>query len=79
MTTCFERAPLSAANLDGLGITPVMTATTLRARLEDQGLDGELARLAAAIDALPPEVLEAPAFERVAPGTGEAGRRGLRR
>jgi tetratricopeptide (TPR) repeat protein len=77
LLVCFEREPLAADNLDGLGITPVMTATTLQSRLEENSLDDLLARLSTALAALPPEVLEPPDFERVAPGTGEAGRRGL--
>ena len=75
----FERSPEAGDNLDGLGITPVMTATTLEARLREAGREDVAARVQELLDALPPEILEPPAFERVAPGTGEAGRRDLRR
>jgi tetratricopeptide (TPR) repeat protein len=75
----FERSPEAGDNLDGLGITPVMTATTLKARLAEAGREEDVARVQALLDDLPPEILEPPAFERVAPGTGEAGRRDLRR
>lgn len=75
----FNRSPFAGRSLDGLGITPVMTATTLKARLTEEGLSDSLARVEGLLAALPPEVLVPPDFERVAPGTGEAGRRDLRR
>lgn len=79
LIACFEREPEAANDLDGLGFTPVMTATTVRARLKEAGAEDELARLVAALGALEPELLEPPAFERAAPGTEAAGTRDLRR
>ncbi len=79
LVTCFTRSPGAANKLDGLGITPVMTATTLGARLDEQGLLEHRRRLNEALGDLPPELLQAPDFEKVAPGTGEAGRRDLDR
>jgi tetratricopeptide (TPR) repeat protein len=79
LVACFERSPQAGDNLDGLGITPVMTATTLEARLVEAGRVEQASRVAALLASLPPEVLQPPDFERVGPGSGEAGRRDLRR
>ena len=79
LVACFEREPEAANDLDGLGFTPVMTATTVRARLREAGAEDAQAKLAAAIQALDPRLLVAPAFERAAPGTEAAGTRDLRR
>lgn len=75
---CFERSPMAGNNLDGLGITPVMTATTLKARLLEQESNVAVAKLEEVLAALPPEVLEPLDFERAAPGTERAGQRDLR-
>jgi hypothetical protein len=79
LLAALERDPEAGDDLDGLGFTPVMTATTLRSRLTEAGLVDEEARVAEALAALPPEVLEPPAFERAAPGSQERGTRDLRR
>ncbi len=60
----FERCEDAAATLDGLGFTPVMTATTLRARLGEAGRSEDGARLEAALGALRPELLLPPEFDR---------------
>ncbi|MFT7669541.1 MAG: hypothetical protein ACI8X5_002246 [Planctomycetota bacterium] len=78
LLTCFEGSPMAGDNLDGLGITPVMTSTTLKARLQERGMLEAVAKVDAALAKLPPSVLEAPAFEAEAAGTGAAGRRDLR-
>jgi tetratricopeptide (TPR) repeat protein len=70
-----ERHSEAAASLDGLGLTPVMTAQMLLARLKERG-DAERAdRLQEALDALDPELLKPPAFENLGPARGRTGRR----
>jgi len=68
----FARRPEAAASLDGLNISPVDTAKMLRARLTDKAEgNGEselLAKLQAALDALDPDLLLLPAYERAVPG-----------
>ncbi|MCB9891746.1 MAG: hypothetical protein H6833_08875 [Planctomycetes bacterium] len=78
----FQRNPRTANFVDELGITPVMTATTLKARC----IEAERKDLAARIDAafatlerVDPTLLAPPAFEREAPpAAGARGRRGRR-
>lgn len=79
LAASFARSAEAGDNLDGLGITPVMTATTLIARLDEAGLDEGAARVRGLLESLPPRILEPPAFEREPPGAGRAGRRALRR
>jgi hypothetical protein len=69
-----ERCPPAANALDGLGITPIETATMLQARLAQAG-PAELARaVQAGIDALDPRYRELPAFERgLTPGRDSRG------
>lgn len=63
----FERAPTAAGALDGLGLSAVATARMLRARLAEAGRGDLEARLAAALDALPPAAFAPPEFERNTP------------
>ncbi len=63
----FARYPPAASSLDGLGLTPIMTATTLKARLEEAGDEDGVERVQAALDALDPELLRPPEFEREMP------------
>jgi tetratricopeptide (TPR) repeat protein len=66
--------PDSAATLDGLGLTAVMTAKMLAARLVERG-DGErAAAVQAALDALDPKLLEPPPSELT--GGAQRGRQG---
>jgi hypothetical protein len=66
--------PDSAATQDGLGITPVMTAKMLAARLQEVGDEERAAQVQAALDALDPKLLEPPPTEL--PGARQRGRRG---
>ena len=69
-----ELRPDSAASVDGLGFSPVMTAKMLTARL-DQATEAELGqRLQAALDALDPELLEPPPSELPSGGRGRGQR-----
>jgi tetratricopeptide (TPR) repeat protein len=79
LLAALARDPEAADDLDGLGFTPVMTATTLRSRLVEAGMAESEARVAEALAGLRPELLEPPAFDRPAPGTEAAGTRDLRR
>ncbi|MEM7309185.1 MAG: hypothetical protein AAF682_21045 [Planctomycetota bacterium] len=75
----FDRRPLSAANLDGLGISPVGTAQMLRASLLAEERTAEVEQLDAALErlrALDPALLELPAFERGGPRPQGGWRRG---
>jgi tetratricopeptide (TPR) repeat protein len=77
----FQRRPEAAANLDGLNLTPVDTANMLRTRLA-AAEQGELtAKLQSALDALDPELLQLPEYERATPGgpSADAQRFGRRR
>jgi tetratricopeptide (TPR) repeat protein len=65
MLESLKTAPLSASALDGLGITGVMTATTLTARLEEAGQEALAQELKTALEALTAETRRAPAFDRV--------------
>jgi tetratricopeptide (TPR) repeat protein len=69
----FERMPEAAASPDGLNISPADTARMLRSRLHDEGEAELLARLEQALQALDPELLELPAYERGVPA-GDPGR-----
>jgi tetratricopeptide (TPR) repeat protein len=66
----FKRKPQAAATQDGLNISPVDTAKMLRARLTTLKRDDLLAKLQGALDALDPELLELPAYEREMPPEG---------
>ena len=67
LLAAFERSPRSAATLDGLNLSAVTSAYTLRARLSEAGDTERLATLQAALDSLDPELLRLPAFERGGP------------
>jgi len=67
----FERDPWAAATLDGLNISTVDTARMVLARLKHDGEDEAVARLEAALAALPPRMLELPEYE---PRTGRGAR-----
>jgi len=58
-----ELRPDSAATLDGLGFSPVMTAKMLGARLDEAGRADLAAKLQSALDALDPKLLEPPPSE----------------
>ncbi|MCY2961083.1 MAG: hypothetical protein NTY35_13060 [Planctomycetota bacterium] len=64
----FERKPESAANPDGLNLSPVDTAKTLLAKLRSEKRDDAVQRLDAALASLDPRLLELPAYERAIPG-----------
>ena len=72
----FKRREAAVNARNGLNISPADTAKMLLARLADEQLDGLHAELQEAMDALDPELLELPAFER---GGQPSQRRGLRR
>jgi len=60
----FERAPMSAASLDGLNLSPVATAQMLRAMLREAGHVELVDALQASLDALDPSMLEPAEFDR---------------
>lgn len=64
-----QRCPTAAASPDGLNLTAVDTAKSLRARLEVAKRTDAVAKLQAALDALDPELLNPPAYEREVPGS----------
>ncbi|MBL8842866.1 MAG: hypothetical protein JNL90_15215 [Planctomycetes bacterium] len=72
----FARKETAAASEDGLNISPVMTAKTLRARLQETQQQDLLAKLQAALDALDPRLLELPEWDRggVPPGGAQRPR-----
>ncbi len=70
----FARREASAATLDGLNLSTVDTAKTLRARLVTTGEDDLRAKLEAAMGALDAELLELPAYETSGQGQGGTGR-----
>ena len=76
LVLAFERAPRSAASFDGLGLTPIDSARTLLARLEQAGEDALYDRLQTRLAALGQELLDAPDRERGVPN--EAARAGDR-
>ena len=78
LTSAFTKSQESVDDLDGMGFTPVMTATTLRARLQREGLEELATRVGGLLDGLPARLLEPPDFDRPAPGTEAAGTRDLR-
>ena len=69
--------PDSAASLDGLGLSPVMTARMLQARLLEAHDEARAAQVQGALDALDPKLLEPPPSEL--PGAGRRGGRGRQR
>ncbi len=69
-----ERRAQAAASLDGLGLSAVATAQMILARLVEEEREELAETVRAALDALDPELLELPAFERQGPRT-RAGRR----
>jgi tetratricopeptide (TPR) repeat protein len=72
------RHPEATDDLDGLNITPSMTANTLRARLAQAERTEQVARLDQALAELDPRLLEPPEYERATrpPQRGRRGRRG---
>ena len=72
--TSFALRPESASTLDGLGLSPVMTATTLEARLRREEATELADRVRAALDGLSADLRGLPAFEAPArprrPGQG---------
>jgi tetratricopeptide (TPR) repeat protein len=75
----FQRREQSAATLDGLNLSPVDTAKMLRGRLETEKRTDLAEKLKAAMDALDPQLLELPAYEREVPPASRPQRRGPRR
>lgn len=75
----FRRRPDAAASPDGLNITPVATAALLRARFTAAKQGEMLAQLQAGLDALDPELLKLPAWEREVPGARPTNREPRRR
>jgi tetratricopeptide (TPR) repeat protein len=71
-----ERRPDATANVDGLNVSPAMTARLLVAKLTENGDAGRLARLQAVLDQLDPRLLELPEFERAVTPPRRGGRRG---
>jgi hypothetical protein len=57
------QSPDSSSTLDGLGLSPIMTAKMLHARLLDAGDAERAAAVQAALDALDPKLLEPPPAE----------------
>ena len=77
----FERKPLAAATQDGLNISPADTARSLMARFRSVEKPALQRRLREAMNALPPEMLELPEYERASRGgrpPNQGGRRGNR-
>ncbi len=66
----FAKSPAAAGSLDGLNLTPVMTATTLGVRLVEVGRFELAEELEQALGALPAEALELPEFELNSRGQG---------
>ena len=62
-----ELRPASAATLDGLGLSPTMTATTLAARCRREAAEELAARVEGALQALSADLRGLPGFERPAP------------
>ena len=67
------RKPQAAATLDGLGLSAVATARTLQARMAESGDEEGAARVQAALDALDPDYLLPPDFERQGPSANRLG------
>ncbi|MEY4672915.1 MAG: hypothetical protein RL148_699 [Planctomycetota bacterium] len=71
-----SRKPEATATLDGLNISPADTARMLRTKLREAQREEQLKQLQAVLDALDPELLELPAYEREgAPPQRGQGRR----
>jgi len=71
-------SPDSSATLDGLGLSPIMTAKMLHARLMESGEPGDAgraSRVQAALDSLDPRLLEPPPSEPADLGRGQRRRR----
>jgi tetratricopeptide (TPR) repeat protein len=64
LLAAFAARPEAAATLDGLNISPVDTAKMLRARLAEAHREDLVKELQVALDALSPELLELPPYER---------------
>ncbi|MBK8978884.1 MAG: hypothetical protein IPM29_23535 [Planctomycetes bacterium] len=73
-----RRHPDATDDLDGLNISPAMTAKSLRATLAAGDHPDQLARLDAALAELDPQLLEVPEFERDLPDPRGRPRRGGR-
>jgi len=75
----FARRADSAASLDGLNLSPADTAKQLRVKLGEEKLDALAQKLQAAMDALDPELLKLPAYEREGPSNTSGDARPPRR
>ncbi len=64
LLAAFARRPEAAGALDGLGLSAVATANTLRSRLAAADRNELVSRLDEALAALPPVAFEPPFFER---------------
>ena len=69
-----ERRPESAASLDGMGHSTVTSAKLLIARLQDRGELDLAQSVESALEALDPELLLPPVYDRVGPASGGAAR-----
>jgi len=63
LLAAFERKPEASATLDGLNLSAVITANTLKARLAEDERTDLLEQLQAALDALDPDLLLPPAYD----------------
>lgn len=79
LLAAFTRRPDAAASPDGLNITPVATAALLKAHFNRTQQTEKLARLQEGIDALDPELLKLPDWEREIPGARPTNREPRRR
>jgi len=71
----FSVAPTAGAAVDGLGTTAVQTAQMLRAKATEANNDELVKQVDAALQALPPEALQPPEYERNQPGNQRPARR----
>lgn len=71
----FVKKPTAAATLDGLNLSPVDTAKMVRERLRESKQTELELTLQAALDALDPQMLRLPAYERQGPANTPPGNR----
>lgn len=79
MLAAIERAPAAMGTLDGLNITPAMTALLLEEKLQDSGRQEGLEKLRAALAKVDPAFLQPPEYEREAAPVDRRPQRGQRR
>jgi hypothetical protein len=79
MLAAIDRCPTAMATLDGLNITPAMTATSLEEKLKDTGRKDGLEKLRAALAKVDPAFLQPPEYEREAGATDSRPQRPQRR